>query len=107
MPNTEVTMAHVEEFIGVGTVYRADGSPLRDQRRYSITIVPWYEPGRPLAVGSWVELRDREPLEFENERLTVQVREDLWFTFRIIDVSENSPQQYTFAPEEWPGRRAG
>jgi hypothetical protein len=99
-------MDQVQQFDGVGTVYRADGSPL-EQRRYSITIVPWYEPGKPLAVGSWVELHDREPLEFENEQLTLQLSRDLWFTFRITDVSETPPHQYTFIAEEWPERRAG
>ena len=43
----------------------------------------WYEPSRPLAISSWVEFHDREPLEIENEPLTLQLSDGRWFTFRI------------------------
>ena len=99
-------MDQLEHFSGVGTVYRIDGSPLKPARRYSITLVPWYEPSRPLAIGSWVELHDREPLEIENEPLTLQLSDGRWFTFRIIDVSESPPHHHTFVAHRWPARPA-
>jgi hypothetical protein len=69
--------------------------------------VPWYDRGRPLAIGSWVELHDREALEVENEPLTIQLSDGRWFTFRILHVSETHPHQYTLVAQQWPVRRAG
>ncbi len=99
-------MDQLEQFSGVSTVYRVDGSALKRARRYSITLVPWYEPSRPLAIGSWVEFHDCEPLELENEPLTLQLSDGRWFTFRIIDVSEWPPHRHTFLAHRWPARRA-
>jgi hypothetical protein len=100
-------MDQLQDFTGVGTVRRADGSALSGERRYSITLVPWYEPGRPLAIGSWVELYDQEPLELENEELTVQLSDGRWLTFRIIHVSETPPHLHVFMAQAWPTQRAG
>ena len=99
-------MDQLEQFSGVSTAYRVDGSPLKRARRYTITLVPRYEPSRPLAIGSWVEFHDREPLEVENEPLTLQLSDGRWFTFRIIDVSEWLPHRHTFLAHRWPPRRA-
>jgi hypothetical protein len=100
-------MDRLQQFTGVGTVYRSDGSALPGERHYSITLVPWYEPGRPLAISSWVELHDREPLELENEQLTIQLSDARWITFRVIHVSETAPYHHTFIAEHWPSQRAG
>ena len=100
-------MDQLQQFTGMGTVYRSDGSALSGQRRYSITLVPWYDAGRPLAIDSWVELRDQEPLQLENEELTVQLPDDRWFTFRVIQVSETAPHHHTFVAQAWPTQRAG
>jgi hypothetical protein len=95
-------MDRVQQFTGAGTVYRSDGSTLPEERQYSVTLVPWYEEGRPLAIGSWLELRDREPLELENEQLTIQLSDGRWFTFRLIHVSESAPHHHTFMAQAWP-----
>lgn len=100
-------MAQLEHLSGVGAVYRDDGSPLQGARRYSFTLVPWYEPTRPLAIGSWVELHGREPLDLENQPLTVQLSDGRWLTFRIIDVSETPPHHHTVVAQQWPVLRAG
>jgi hypothetical protein len=99
-------MDALQQFTGTGAVYRPDGSALPEPRRYSITLVPWYDPARPLAIGSWVELRGREPLELENEPLTLQLGDGLWFTFRVVDVSEIEPHHHTFLAQAWPSHRA-
>ncbi len=95
-------MDGLQEFSGVATVHRPDGSALPGERRYSITLVPWYDPARPLAIGSWVELRDREPLELENQELAIQIEDGRWLTFRVTDVSETPPHRHTLIAEEWP-----
>lgn len=100
-------MDQPEQFSGVGAVYRYDGSPLPGPRRYSFTLVPWYEPARPLAIGSWVELHGREPLDLENEQLTIQLSDARWLTFRLIDVSETPPHHHTVVAQQWPVLRAG
>ncbi len=100
-------MHGLQEFRGVGIVYRSDGSPLPGERRYSITLVPWFEPARPLAIGSWVELRGREPLDLENQELGIQLSDGWWFTFRITDVSEVPPHHHTFMAQHWPTQQAG
>jgi hypothetical protein len=92
----------VQEFSAAGTVYRSDGSSLPGERRYSIMLVPWYEKERPLAIGSFVELRNREPLELENEELSVELSDGRWFTFRVIDVSETPPHHHTLVAQQWP-----
>ena len=74
---------------------------------YSFTLVPWYEPARPLAIGSWVELHGREALDLENEQLTVQLNDGRWLTFRLIDVSETPPHHHTLVAQQWPVSRAG
>ncbi len=99
-------MEGLQEFSGTGIVYRPDGSPLPGRRRYSIALVPWYEPQRPLAIGSWVELHDREPLELENQELALQLSDGRWFTFRVTDVSETPPHLHTFIAQHWPRERA-
>jgi hypothetical protein len=100
-------MDQLQQFTGVGTVRRSDGSALSGERRYSITLVPWYEPERPLAIGSWVELHDQEALELENEELTVQLNDGRWFTFRVIHVSETAPHHHVFIAQAWPTQWAG
>jgi hypothetical protein len=99
-------MDRLQQFTGVGTVYRADGSALSGERQYSITLVPWYESGPPLAISSWVELHEREPLELENEHLTIQLSDDRWVIFRVTDVSETPPHHHTFVAQRWPTQRA-
>ena len=99
---TRVEMDGMQEFTGAATVYRCDGTPLRGKRRYAITLVPWYEPQRPLAIGSFVELRGREPLALENEELSVQLADGRWFTFRVIHVSETAPHPHTLVAQQWP-----
>jgi hypothetical protein len=100
-------MDQLQQFTGVATVYRPDGSALPGERRYSITLVPWYESARPLAISSWVELHHREPLELENEHLTIQLTDGRWVTFRVTDVSETPPHHHTFVAQHWPAHRAG
>jgi hypothetical protein len=95
-------MDELQEFSSAGTVYRQDGSALPGTRRYAITLVPWYEQGRPLAIGSFVELRDQEPLELENEELSIQLSDGRWFAFRVIHVSETAPHHHTVLAERWP-----
>jgi hypothetical protein len=99
-------MEPLQQFTGVSAVYRADGSVLPGDRHYSITLVPWYEPSRPLAIGSWVELQGEEPLELDNQVLSVQLSDRQWLTFRIIDVSETPPHHHTFIAQGWPSPRA-
>jgi hypothetical protein len=96
----------LQEFTGVGTVHRADGSALPGERHYSITLAPWYEPARPLAIGSWVELHGEEPLELENQQLSVQLTDSRWLTFRVVNVSETPPHLHTFIAQGWPSARA-
>src|SRR3954471_10223051 len=102
-----IDMEPRQEFAGVGTVYRANGTVLPGERRYSITLATWYEPARPLAIGSWVELHGEEPLELEKQQLSLQLNDSQWLTFRIIDVSETPPHRHTFIVQGWPSARAG
>jgi hypothetical protein len=95
-------MDQLQQFSGVGTVYRADGSPLSGERQYSITLVPWCEAERPLAIGSWVELRNQEALELETEQLRLRVHDGRWCTFTVTHVSETAPHQCTFVAQAWP-----
>jgi hypothetical protein len=97
-------MERPQELTGTGTLYRSDGTPLPGERRYSITLVPWYEPDRPLAVSSWVELRGREPLDLENEQLTIRLSDERQLAFRVTDVSETPPHRHTFIAQHWPSR---
>ena len=104
----EVTLLDgVEQLTGAGSIYRSDGSRLPGPRRYAFTLVPWYEPSLPLAIGSWVQLYDREPLELENEPLSIELNDGRWFTFRVTDVSETPPHHYTVIAQRWPAARAG
>ena len=96
-----------QQFTGVAIVYRSDGSALPGEWHYSITLVPRYEPQRPLAIGSWVELRDREPLEPENQPLTIELSDRRRFSFRVTDVSETPPHRHTFIAQQWPEKRPG
>jgi hypothetical protein len=95
-----------QEFTGIGTIHCGDGSALRGERHYSITLVPWYEPTRPLAIGSWIELHGEEPLELENQQLSVRLDTNRWLTFRIVNVSETPPHHYTFIAQGWPSSRS-
>jgi len=95
-------MQEPQKFTGVATVYRANGSALPGDRQYCIMLVPWYEPERPLAIGSWLELLDHEPLDLENEPLTIQLSDGRWLPFRVTDVSETPPHPHTFVADEWP-----
>jgi len=95
-------MDELQQFTGAGTVLRADGSELPGERRYTVTLVPWYEPGRPLAIGSWVELRDREALDLEDEELSLRLHDGRWCRFTITEVSDTTPHQYTFVAQAWP-----
>jgi hypothetical protein len=97
-----MSMDQLQHFTGSGTVYRANGSALRGERRYSITLIPHDALGRPLAIGSWVELYGDEPLQLENEELRVQLSDGRWFAFRITDVSEMPPHQHIFRAQDWP-----
>ena len=99
-------MDQLQEFSGVGTVYRADDSALPGERQYAITLVPWYEAERPLAIGSWVELRDQEALELENAPLRLRLHDGRWCRFTVTDVSETPPHQYTFVAQAWPQHEA-
>jgi hypothetical protein len=91
-----------QEFSGVGSVFRPDGAVLPGERRYSITLVPWYAPERPLAIGSWVELHGREPLELENQPLTIPVGDGRVLVVRVIHVSETAPHHHTLIADAWP-----
>lgn len=86
-------------------MYRADGSRLPGGRRYSITLVPWYDAERPLAISSYVQLFDREPLELENEVLALELNDGSWFSFRITDVNETPPHHHTLIAQHWPVHR--
>jgi hypothetical protein len=99
-------MDQVQQFTGLGTIYRSDGSTLPGERRYSVTLVPSYQPARPLAIGSSLELHDHEPLDLENEPLTVELADGRWFTFRIINVSETPPHPHTLIAQDWPSEQA-
>jgi hypothetical protein len=95
-------MSDMQHFTGTGTVVRADGSALPGERQYSITLVPWYDPDRPLAIGSWVELREREALELEGHPLQLRLQDGRWCSFSVTDVSDTPPHQYTFVARAWP-----
>ena len=58
---------------------------------------------RPVfAIGSWVELRGEEPLELENEQLSLPLQDGRWCRFAVTHVSETPPHQYTFVAAAWP-----
>ena len=89
-------------FTGISTLFLSDATALRDERRYSIRLVPWYDPNRRPAIGSWVELRDEEPLRLEGEPVTVRLSDGRSFTLQVTDVSDTPPHQHTLAVEQWP-----
>ena len=99
---TDDGVDELQQFSGVAPVYLPDGSALPDARRYSITLVPWYEHDRPLAIGSFVELRGREALDLENQDLSLQLSDGRWLTFRVVHVSETAPHPHTFVAQQWP-----
>ena len=101
-------------FEGVGIVYCADGSPLLGQRRYSFTLLPYDLPiherrnergepvFRPGSMACWVDLRSREPLELEEQTLTLSMPGGDLLPFHIVDVSETPPYRHTTIPDAWP-----
>ena len=94
--------APLQHLTGAGHIYLADGSVAHGRRRYAISLVPWYEPARPLAISSWVELYDEEPLHLENQLLALHLSDGRWLAFRLVDVSESPPYRHTFMAESWP-----
>jgi hypothetical protein len=102
-----------QTFSGVGTVFCADGKPLDGQRRYSFTLLPYDVPAfarpldgrgatRPGSMACWVELRGREPLELEGEKLRLQMADGRWIRFHVFDVSVTPPHLHTTIVEGWP-----
>ena len=95
-------------------MYRADGSALPGQRRYSFTLLPYDLPiperrnergapaFRPGSMACWVELRSQEPLELEGQTLILSMPGGDLLTFHIVDVSETPPYRHTTIPDAWP-----
>ena len=57
---------------------------------------------RPGSMACWVELWSQEPLELEEQTLTLSMPGGDLLPFHIIDVSETPPYRHTTIPDAWP-----
>jgi hypothetical protein len=98
-------MMQPQVLVGVGIVSRVDGARLEGERHYSFLLVPRRveDPDSgPVAIDSHVQLRGREPLQLEGQRLVLTAANGCVVHFRIVDVSDTPPHLHTTVVDSWP-----